>query len=140
MSFEGDKKREHAALADQAMQEGDLRKGAFHLAKTAEFALKLSEKTEGKIRRGFVQEARELVEVAEEIQAKARTVKKESREAEKKPVQDSPPDKEDGSEGSSDWLVTEKPEVRLSDIAGMEEVKRKLAEMVIEPMKHPDKA
>ena len=32
MSFEGDKKREHAAMADQAMQEGDLRKGGFHLA------------------------------------------------------------------------------------------------------------
>ncbi|MFM8359215.1 MAG: ATP-binding protein, partial [Verrucomicrobiota bacterium] len=43
-------------------------------------------------------------------------------------------------EGDEDWLVTEKPSVRLSDIAGMEDVKAKLQEMVIKPLKHPDQA
>lgn len=58
MSFDADKKREHAAAAETAMQEGNLRGGAFHMAKAAEFALKLSDKTDGRIRRGFVTEAR----------------------------------------------------------------------------------
>lgn len=141
MSFDGDKKREHAAAADQALQEQDFRKAAFHLAKAAEFALKLSDKSEGKVRRSFVVEARELVEVAEDLQAKVPPARKARASAdEPKAAKDPSADKGQGLEGDDDWLVTEKPTVRLTDIAGMDDVKAKLAEMVIEPMKHPDQA
>jgi transitional endoplasmic reticulum ATPase len=136
MSFDADKKREHAALAEAAMNEGHLRRAAFHLAKAADFALKVADKCEGKVRRSQIQEARELVEVAEELKAKAQAADQA------KPVKE--PKAEKGEKGEvaddEDWLVTEKPGVRLSNIAGMEDVKAKLAEMVIEPLRHPEQA
>jgi transitional endoplasmic reticulum ATPase len=133
MSFDGDKKREHAAAADQAMRDSDFRKAAFHMAKAAEFALKLADKTDGKIRRSYINEARELIEIGEELQKKAKAGAKKT---DKKALKDQPGD----LDIPEDWLVTEKPTVKLVDIAGMDDVKTKLAEMVIEPMKHPDKA
>lgn len=141
MSFESDKKREHAGLAEQALREGDYRRASFHMAKAAEFGLKLAERSEGRIKRSFANEARELVEMAEELQEKAKTQplpspKLAGADPGKKPVKEQPRD----AEGDGEWLVTEKPNVRMSDIAGMEDVKAKLAEMVIEPLKHPEKA
>ncbi len=93
MSFNADKKREHAAAAEQAIQEGNLRSGAFHMAKAADFALKLSDKTDGRIRRGFVSEARELVEIAEELQVKAKSTAPVSPKDARQPVSDQPAEK-----------------------------------------------
>lgn len=133
MSFDGDKKREHAAAAEQALKEADFRRAAFHMAKAAEFALKLSDKTDGRIRRGYFNEARDLVEMAEDIQKKVPSKRKVGNKQAAK-------DQSDESESNEDWLVTAKPSTRLDDIAGMDEVKAKLAEMIIEPLRHPDQA
>ncbi|MBM3878976.1 MAG: ATP-binding protein [Verrucomicrobia bacterium] len=135
MSFDADKKREHATLAERSMNEGALRKAAFHLAKAGEFALKLAEKCDGKVRQAHLREARELIEVGEELQAKA--PRGSARPSAPRAVREAGGD---AVRGEEDWLVTEKPNVRLTDIAGMDAVKAKLAEMVIEPLKHPDKA
>ena len=103
------------------------------MAKAAEFSLKIADKCDGRVRRAHVREARDLVEIAEEFQAKAPPA---GRNGEPKPVKD----ESDRGEPEADWLVTEKPRVRLSDLAGMDEVKAKLSEMIIEPMRHPEKA
>lgn len=135
MSFDGDKKREYAAGADQALRDNDFRRAAFNMAKAAEFALKLADKSEGKVRRSHIAEARDFVELAEELQNKApaAVAKPEGRTARDASAAG-------GCDAPTDWLVSEKPTVRLTDIAGMDDVKAKLAEMVIEPMRHPDKA
>lgn len=136
MSFIGDSKRKHSAAADAALQEQDLQRAAFHFAKAAEYALKLAEQTEGKVSRSYVAEARELVELAEDLKAKTNPVSKGAAPAARSKTSDVG----EGSDGEEDWLVTEKPAVRLTDIAGMEDVKTKLAEMVVEPLRHPEKA
>lgn len=41
---------------------------------------------------------------------------------------------------ASEWLVAEKPNITFDDIAGMEEAKRIIDEMVLYPMKSPEKA
>ena len=46
----------------------------------------------------------------------------------------------EGAEGGDEWLVAEKPEVSFDDIAGMAEAKRAIHEMVLVPLKHPEKA
>ena len=45
-----------------------------------------------------------------------------------------------GPEDGDEWLVAEKPEVTFDDIAGMAEAKRAIHEMVLYPMKNPEKA
>lgn len=44
------------------------------------------------------------------------------------------------SEEGDEWLVGEKPNITFDDIAGMEDAKRVIDEMVIYPMKSPEKA
>lgn len=47
----------------------------------------------------------------------------------------------DGASADGDeWLIAEKPDITFDDIAGMENAKRILDEMVIYPMKSPEKA
>jgi len=135
MSFLADKKREHENAAEKALMEKDYGKAFFHTAKAAEFSLALAEQTEGKIAISYVNDAFELLDIAAELKKKARAQQPPQR-AERQ-IKDQ--DKGDREE-VEDWLVTEKPNIRLADVAGMEEVKTKLAEMVIEPLKHPETA
>ncbi len=44
------------------------------------------------------------------------------------------------SADGDEWLVAEKPDITFDDIAGMEEAKKVIDEMIIYPMKSPEKA
>jgi transitional endoplasmic reticulum ATPase len=133
MSFHSDKKREHEEAAEKALADKDYAKAFFHTAKAAEFGLCLAEQSDGKIARLHVEDALELIDIAEDLKKKADEVRPGDA---KKAVKE----ESEKTEAEEDWLVTEKPNVHFSDIAGMDDVKTKLAEMVIEPLKHPDKA
>lgn len=132
MSFDADKKREHAALAEQAIDEGGLGRAAFHFAKAADFALKLAGKCTGKVRQAHLREARELVELAEQLQARARSAA---------PPASKPVKEVDGpAEGTADspWALQERPTIKLADVAGLEDVKATLHEKVILPFLQPE--
>src|SRR5690606_28471795 len=43
-------------------------------------------------------------------------------------------------EQTPDWLLAERPTVRLDDVAGLEEVKEQIALKLIYPFTHPDEA
>ena len=45
-----------------------------------------------------------------------------------------------GEDSGGEWLVAEKPNITFDDIAGMDEAKRVIDEMVLYPMKAPEKA
>ena len=133
MSFHGDKKREHENAAAAAYDEGDLAKAAFHYFKSAEFGLSLAEESEGKIRRRYVEDARELIDLAEKLKAKALIKgKSEVNRALKEGG------KEEDAKAKSDWELKERPTERLDDVAGLAEVKAELREKVIEPFNHPE--
>jgi transitional endoplasmic reticulum ATPase len=137
MSFHADRKHEHEAAAATALGAKDYALAFFHVGKAAEFGFILAEQNSGPIADRYVEEACENLGWAEELKAKAATQPKP-----KKPVKDASKDpaKDQDAEADEEWLVTEKPNVKLSDIAGMEDVKAKLAEMILEPLKHPEKA
>jgi len=140
MSLESDRKAQHARQADEAITKGNLRKAAFHLAKAGEYALKLADKSEGKVGLNFVREAEDLIDLAEAFSQKAAAEKPAAPAAATPKLKRKESKDEKDEEGGDDWLVTEKPKVRLSDIAGMDDVKAKLQEMVIKPLKHPEQA
>jgi len=134
MSFHADKKREHEEAAEKALASGDYAKAFFHTGKAADYGLNLAEQSEGKIRKAYLDDATELMKIAQELKKKAE--QKKPGQAQKAVKEETDKEKAAGA----DWLVTEKPKVRLSDIAGMATVKNKLAEMVIEPLKHAEQA
>jgi len=134
VSFNADKKREHESSAEKALVEKNYAKAFFHTAKAAEFGLNLADQTEGKVAIRHLEDAMELIEIADELKKKvapkAAPSKKSSAVA----------DDEQQSASSNEWVVREKPSVRLSDIAGMHDVKAKLDDMVLVPLQHAEEA
>ncbi len=134
MSFLLDKKLEHETACEAALQAGDPQRAVFHAAKAAEFAYALSRQTVGGIAERYIQNAEGWLEIAEKLRTKgagSRAQRAESRKAE-------PGEENDAA--TEEWLVSEKPNVTFEQIAGMEEAKQSIMEMVVLPLKAPEKA
>ncbi len=133
MSFIADKKREHETAAEKALTEKDYAKAFFHTAKAAEFGFALAEMSEGKIAQSYVDDAFELLDIAEELKAKA--VKQAS--LPKQPsVKETSGDEDDAAQ--SQWRLQERPTEKLADVAGLDDVKQELRDKVIDPFLHPE--
>lgn len=130
MSFVSDKKREHEAAAEKALARKDYARAFFHTAKAADFGLMLAEQSEGKIAQRYVEDAYELIDIAEELKAKSRSTDITSPAVQTAEV---------GSESSGNqWELKERPTEKLGDVAGLEEVKQELSEKVIVPFLYPE--
>lgn len=132
MSFIGDKKREHEAAAETALKEKDYSKAFFHTGKAAEFGFTLAERTEGKVAERYVEDANELIEIAASLKEKARSQPKTPPRTVTAGASD------DTKEEPSAWQLTEKPDIRLDDVAGLDDVKEALREDVIDVFKHAE--
>jgi len=132
MSFYSDKKQEHEAAAEKALAKKNYSRAFFHTAKAAEFGLMLAEQSEGKIAKRYVEDAFELIDIATELKAKAQAQDKEKV---------SQTLKEGGAEeeqAPSAWELREKPDMKLDDVVGLDEVKEILREDVILPFQRPE--
>lgn len=134
MTYLADKREEHERKCEEACRRKDWRNARFHAAKTAEFSLKLAEQTDGKVARRYVEDAFGWIETAEKIS-------KEKTMGQKAPAGSA--DREPGEESAgeaSEWLVSRKPEISMEEIAGMEQVKRLIREMILDPLKNVEAA
>ena len=134
MSFYADKKREHEAAAEKALSENDYAKAWWHTAKAAEYGLILAEQSAGKVAWRYVEDAQELIDLAAEMKARALGQKKTTgrRPAMRTKLA------EDEEQAPSTWQLREKPDMKLDDVAGLDDVKEVLLETVIYPFQHPE--
>lgn len=139
MSIESDHKTQHARQADQAITRGNYRKAAFHLAKAGEYALRLAEKSDGRIGRNFILEAGDLVTLAEQLSEKALAAKPAE-----SPTRTDVIGTAAASEPSVSTAVapvSARPDpVRFADLVGMDELVSKINTMVIQKLLRPDLA
>lgn len=133
MSFIADKKREHEASAEQALTDKDYSKAFFHTAKAADFGLRLAEETDGKVSRRYVEDALDLIELAEQLKAKAQS---QAPAAARNAVKQAAAGEDDAAKNQ--WELKSKPTEKLDDVAGLDQVKKELREKVIEPFLHPE--
>ena len=133
MSFNADKKREHESAAESALADKDYAKAFFHTAKAAEFGLKLAEQSAGKIARRYVEDAYELIDIADQLQTKARTQDQKSLARVLKETAGTADGKAEMA-----WQLQEKPTEKLADVAGLSDVKEALQEKVILPFQKPE--
>jgi len=133
VSFLGDKKRKHEADAEKALKSGNFSGAFFHTAKAAECGLALAEQSEGKIARRHVEDASELIALAEQMKTKARAKKENVKET----IQAGTKAERDEAGKDSTYQLQTKPDIRLADVAGLKEVKEILREKVILPFQHP---
>lgn len=123
-NFNLDKKKEHEALAEKALKAKDYAKAAFHAAEAARFTYALADICEGMLKTAYETNATDLVDIAEQLKAKVRTVK----------------DGQGGDGGKNEKCRVERPKVRLEDVAGMQKVKDQIRLRLIEPLKRTDEA
>jgi transitional endoplasmic reticulum ATPase len=143
MSYLLDKKTEHESACEKAIREERYPDAIFHSAKAAEFAYALAEQTSGAIRQRYIQNAEGWLEIGERLQKQPLP----RRSSSPRPSPPGPrPSSRDPAASSSDdeaaasWQVSEKPSVTLDHIAGMADAKLAIHDMVIFPLKDPDKA
>ena len=146
MGFLADKKSEHEAACESAIRAGDAALARMHAAKAAEFCFALAKQTEGPVSTSYVATAEGWLEIAEKL-ASARLPKPATgRQAAAagrsgaSSAQTAQADADSGAADGSAFEVAEIPSVTFDDIAGMAEAKATIQEMVVYPMREPEKA
>ena len=125
-----------------------------HAAEVARISFQLARQTEGAVRQSHLEDAESWIEIGEKLKQKKQSAPKSSggkkssggrgksssgkgggaKGRSRKAVST------DGDEDDNEWQPEEKTNVSWDDIAGMEEAKATIKEMVVYPLQHPEKA
>lgn len=136
MGYLSDKRDEHEKACEAAIRAGDAPLARIHAAKAADFCFALAKQTDGAVAAGHVATAEGWLEIAERL-ANAKLTKKPQSPA--KSVASAQREGA-GGDGGESFEVAEIPDVSFDDIAGMAEAKATIREMVVYPMRSPEKA
>ena len=125
-----EKKKELEAACANAVKTKDFAAAAKAATEVADCAEILASRTEGVVREAYGKEMASWRELAKKLEARK----------ERDGTGSARSGQESASPLGDEWLVGEKPNVTFDDIAGMEDAKRVIDEMVLYPMKSPEKA
>ena len=157
MSFLFEKKTEHESLCEAAIKAGRTAEAVFHAAKAADFSFALARQTGGGVGERYLAVAESWLDIAERLRANPLP------SARSAPPRGSSspsaftaacraeaggkggfPQGEGVSEASAaadaEFEIAEKPSVSFSDIAGMADAKAAIFDMVVHPVREPEKA
>jgi SpoVK/Ycf46/Vps4 family AAA+-type ATPase len=142
MSFLFDKKIEHESLCEAAIKAGRTAEAIFHAAKAADFAFALAKQSGGLVAERYLANAENWLEIAERLQKNPLPSSRIPNSQYPIPNTQYPIPNTDSpsSNTDSEFQITEKPSVSFTDIAGMEEAKASIFDMVVYPMREPEKA
>lgn len=126
-----DKKRDFEAACAAAVKARKFSEAAKAASDAADCAEILASRTTGVVAEAYAKDMRSWRELAKKL-----SMRKDGSAARNGGVSCGADPSPDGDE----WRVAEKPDITFDDIAGMEDAKRVLDEMVIYPMKSPEKA
>lgn len=138
MSFLNDKKSEHESACEAAIRSGDGASARFHAAKAAEFCFALAAQTTGPVSVSYTTTAEGWLEIAERLKTARLPSAPTASSDDRRPAEAAAAS--GGAEEASEFQVAETPDVSFDDIAGMVEAKATLMEMVVYPMREPEKA
>lgn len=143
MGYLSDQKSEHEKACEAAIQAGDAVQARLHALKAADFCFALAKQTDGPVATSYVTTAEGWLEIAGKL-ATAKLPKRSASAGESRSRAAAPesrsPQTEGEDAGGSSFEVAETPDVSFDDIAGMDEAKAAIQEMIIYPMREPEKA
>ena len=139
MSFLSKQKTEHEKACEEAIRAGDAALARLHAAKAADFCFALAKQTTGPVSTSYVTTAEGWLEIAEKL-ATAKLPKRSTAAHDARAGSSAAPQTDVGGDGSESFEVAETPNVSFDDIAGMNEAKASIQEMIIYPMREPEKA
>jgi len=124
-----EKSAEHLEKGLKLEQEGNIKEAKYNLLKAAEFLYKAAEKSELSLKQKRIERADSILERVQSLDYML--ARKSSQGAAPQAV---------SAEAASEWMVFEKPNLVLSDVAGLEEVKEQIRIRMIYPFTHPELA
>jgi transitional endoplasmic reticulum ATPase len=126
-----EKSAEYLEKGLQCQHAGNLKEARYNLIKASEFLFRAAEKTDPPLREARVKQAEEILRRAETLGKIPQNghASSSAEEGAAASVQASP-----------EWMVTDKPGIRLDDVAGLEEVKEQIRIKMIYPFTHPRQA
>ena len=129
MRFALEKSAEYLEKGLKLEREGDLKEAKYNLLKSAEFLYKAAEKSEPSLKRKRIERAESIIERTEVLNQM--TAGKASSGS---------ITQAESAKADSEWMVFEKPNLNLSDVAGLEEVKEQIRIRMIYPFTHAELA
>ena len=121
-----DRMKEHEATCQTAVKAKDFAAAAKSASDAADCAEILASRASGVVASAYAKEAASWRALAEKLKDRSKRVMNH----------DGAAHAADGDE----WLLSERPGITFDDIAGMDDAKRIIDEMVLYPMKSPEKA
>lgn len=128
-----DRKRDFETACAAAVKARNFAEAAKAAAGAADCAAILASRTTGPVSGAYAKEVASWRQLAKKLEGRKNGV---GGCGAKHPAGDGDEEVVDGGE----WLVAEKPNITFDDIAGMEDAKRIINEMVLYPMQSPEKA
>lgn len=127
----------------RAFDKKDYQTAKRNILMASEMLYKLAKNTDGDLKRNRINRASELMNLAEEIEKnieKTTITRSNSASDDLKNVSNNGSKNNQDSENNeeSNFETSSRPNVRLDDVAGMENVKDEIRRKIIEPMKHPE--
>jgi transitional endoplasmic reticulum ATPase len=116
---------------------GDYEQARYHLLMSAKYLLKAAQESEPKLQKIRHDKALQLRDLAASLQGKKGVSHKPATAGEKAT---SGKDQDGDLTPESKWIVSEKPNVRFDQIAGLADVKEAINLRVIYPFRHPEAA
>ena len=127
------KKIEHEKAAEKAILAGDYKQAFLHTAKAAQFTFNLADQCTGSLRETYIVNGNVLTSIAEELKKKSLNAPAVGSGSDQAGENSQEPAGESGTR-------LERPDVRLADVAGMENIKEEIMVRVINPLREPEKA
>lgn len=129
MRFELEKSAEHLEKGLKLEKEGDLKGARYNLLKAAEYLYKAAEKSEPGLKASRIERAESILKRADALGQQTHAGGRSA-----------PVSQAEGTADASEWMVSERPGLRLDDVAGLEDVKEQIRIRMIYPFAHPDLA
>ena len=107
-------------------REGDLKQARQNLLKAAEFLYKAAEQSEPWSKQKRIERAEAIIKKAEALEQGAARTPVDVSQAE--------------GDTAAEWLVFERPRLKLTDVAGLEDAKQQIRIKMIYPFTHPELA
>lgn len=131
MRFLVDKSAEYLEQGLQCQQAGDLKGARFNLLKASEFLYKAAQKSDPSLKQARAKKAEEILQRAQLL---GQMIENKQKAMPAREVSAS------NSRTTSEWMVSEKPEVSLEDVAGLSDAKEQIRVKMVYPFTHPDQA
>jgi transitional endoplasmic reticulum ATPase len=132
-AFYFDEFEKHRSTGMAAFHRGEIKEARYELLKAAEYLFKLAHMSQGRLREVRYKNACDLLEMAKNMEQRVKA-RKQNKSAE------TGTGAEENEVKPSEWRLTQKPQLKFEDIAGLEDVKEQIRLKMIYPFTHPEKA